>query len=165
MATNETRNGERWDRPAEEAEAIVGEPPKSYRERNFHDSHGEGTPDIGQENRSWLATRGRDLRKVVSVERIRDENPRAYVGIMRATDDDTKTRILRTIVARQGTVTYDDLDGFVPDVTTRTIKTKVAELRDHDVLDVGEGRPAAIGFVDEDAALLVEDTLARLDRA
>jgi len=165
MATNETQDGERWNRPEGEADAVVGEPPRSYRETNFHDSHGVPPEGLSQENRSWLATRSRDLDRVVSVERIRDENPRAYVGVMRATDDDTKTRILRTIAVRHGSVTYDDLDDFVPDVTTRTIKTKVADLRDHDVLDVGEGRPAAIGFVDEDVALLVEDTLARLDRA
>lgn len=163
MGTNQARGDERWDRPKGEAEAVVGESSRPYRERDFHDSHGVRAEAIGQENLSWLATRDKDLRKVVSVERIRDENPRAYVGIMRSTDDDTKTRILRTIVARQGTVTYGDLDEFVPDVTTRTIKSKVAELRDHDVLDVGDGRPAAIGFRNDDVALLVEDTLSRLE--
>lgn len=165
MATNETNDRDTWNRPPGEADAIVGDPPTPYRERNFHDSHGVDTATLSQENRSWLATRDRDLDLVVAVERIRDENPRAYAAIMRSTADDTKTRILRTILVRQGTATYDDLDDFVGGVTTRTIKTKVAELRDEDVLDVGEGRPAAIGFVDRDVALLAEDALARLDRA
>lgn len=162
MSSNETPERPP-ERPPEEAEAVVADPPRSYRENNFHDSHGVASTDLSQENRSWLATRGKNLDRVVAVERIRDEYPRAYVGLMRATDDDTKVRILRTIVARHGTVTYGDLEDFVGDVTTRTIKTKVADLRDHEVLDVGEGRPAAIGFKHEDVALLAEDTLARLD--
>lgn len=134
-------------------------------ETNFHDSHVRPRPYedlIGYANLSWLATRSKDLRSIVDVERIRDENGDAYAALMRSTADYTKVRILRLAVA-YGTVTYADLDSATPDVSERTVKSKVAELRDEGVLDVGEGRPAAIGFVDEDVALLASDVLAYLD--
>lgn len=136
-------------------------------ETDFHDSHvppqGETPYDkIGYANLSWLATRSKSIRNVVDVARIRDENGDVYAALMRSTADYTKVRILR-YVGFHGTATYTELDDVTPDVSERTVKSKVAGLRDDGVFDVGEGRPAAIGFVDEDVALLASDVLAYLD--
>lgn len=157
------------ERPIEEAYACVGAPVPTVAndETDFHVSHSEGRTgadhDIGQANRSWLETQDKTLRHVVSVERIRDENDDVYAGLIRSVADYTKARVLRTVLMKHGTVTYADLTDAIGDVTERTIKTKVAELRDEGVLDVGNGRPAAISLPDDDVALLVEDTLAYLD--
>lgn len=131
-----------------------------YNETEFHDSPYD---QLGHRNLSWLATTSTDISTIVDVARIRHEKRQVYAAIMKATADYTKTRILRFVIMRFGTVTYDDLDGVIHDKSKRTVKSKVAELRDDGVLSVGDGRPAAIGFVDDDVALLCEDVLSFIE--
>jgi DNA-binding transcriptional ArsR family regulator len=150
------------DRYADEEARAVTRPnyQSGYTERNFPDSHGVA---LAPENEAWVDTQDRDVDAVVAVERIRDENPGAYRCLMRSTADGVTVRVLRALVAVGGVTTYDDLVSYIGDVTRRTVRSKVADLRDGGVVDVGDGRPAAISFVDDDVALLAEDTLARLE--
>lgn len=150
------------DRFVEEEARAVTRPTyqAGYTERDFPDSH--GVP-LAPENEAWVATQERDVDTVVAVARIRDENPDAFRCLMRSTADSVTVRVLRALVAVGGVTTYDDLVTYIGDVTRRTVRSKVADLRDGNVVDVGEGRPAAVGFRDDDVALLAEDTLARLE--
>lgn len=124
------------------------------------DSHVE----LSRHARDHLAREGVTADAVVKMDLIRARNPRLYREIQRASFDDVSLEVLRVLVANSGTTTYRELDLLIDVAADRTIRRRVWELRDADVVRV-DGRPANIRFTSEVAELLASDVVEMEERA
>lgn len=148
------------DRPDEEAFAVTGGPrpePRKH-ETDFHGSHGGG-----QSLRETVQIDGDEwaVETVVEVEKLRRRYSTRFRILMEAIGEPTRRAVLACLVQRRGATTYDDLAEWTSK-TKRTVKNHVHSLRDENVLQVEDGRPAAISFRNDELRLLASDVLSFL---
>ena len=125
--------------------------------KNWPDNHVE----VSRESVEWLARTATDADNVLRLQRVREEHPDVLAAVWKAALDPTARSVLATLIATDG-ATYADLAEWVPRAGKRTLKRKVATLRDADVL-ASQGRPAVHHFASPAAELLTEDVLALTD--
>jgi len=148
------------DRPDEEAFAVAGDPraDRSNHETDFHGSHGEGLSrreTVQIDGDEWAVD------TVVEVEKLRRRYSRRFRILMEAIGEPTRRAVLACLVQRRTGTTYDDLAEWTSK-TKRTVKNHVHALRDENVLQVEDGRPAAISFRNDELRLLASDVLSFL---
>jgi len=154
------RGGGYEDRPDEEAFAVTGGPrpePRKH-ETDFHGSHGGGSrlrETVQIDGDEWA------VETVVEVEKLRRRYSTRFRILMEAIGEPTRRAVLACLVQRRGATTYDDLAEWTSK-TKRTVKNHVHALRDEDVLQVEDGRPAAISFENDELRLLASDVLSFL---
>ena len=154
------RGSRHEDRPDREAFAVTGGPrpdPRKH-ETDFHGSHGGGSrlrETVQIDGDEWAVD------TVVEVEKLRRRYSRRFRILMEAIGEPTRRAVLVCLVDRRGGTTYDDLAEWTSK-TKRTVKNHVHTLRDEDVLQVEDGRPAAISFRNDDLRLLASDVLSFL---
>lgn len=145
-------------RPDGEAFAVAGDPraDRSNHETDFHGSHGGGSrlrETVQIDGDEWA------VETVVEVEKLRRRYSRRFRILMEAIGEPTRRAVLACLVQRRGGTTYDDLAEWTSK-TKRTVKNHVHALRDEDVLQVEDGRPAAISFRSDEIRLLASDVLS-----
>jgi len=148
------------DRPDEEAFEVAGrsQPDPRNHETDFHDSHGGGSrrrETVQIDGDKWAVD------TVVEVETLRRRYSRRFRILMEAIGEPTRRAVIACLVARRGGTTYDDLAEWTSK-TKRTVKNHVHALDDEDVLQIENGRPAAISFRNDDLRLLASDVLSFL---
>lgn len=148
------------DRPDEEAFVVAGDPraDRSNHETDFHGSHGgESRPreTVEIDGDEWAVD------TVVEVEKLRRRYSTRFRILMEAIGEPTRRAVLACLVQRRTGTTYDDLAEWTSK-TKRTVKNHVHALRDEDVLQVEDGRPAAISFRNDELRLLASDVLSFL---
>ena len=124
------------------------------RERSFPDRYVVGDREL----REWLEGEDMDVEEIISVERLRRENPKTWVKVAASCQDQTTRAVLFGLVEEPGMATYDDLTEYTC-CTRRTLRKHVYDLRDEGLVKVVDGRPAFIGFPDEATKLLVTEAL------
>lgn len=143
-------------RPVEEAEAVAGEPARNH-ETSFHVSpvgRGSRRDTVRIAGEEWA------VETVVEVERLRRVYKDEYRELMVAMGEPTRRGIVAALLDASPR-TYAELDEWT-DKTTRTVKTHVSALSDAGIVEVGDGKPAAISFENEDLRLLSSDVLSFL---
>lgn len=110
-------------------------------------------------NREFLDGANTTADQLATVERLRHAHPERWANIVGACSDTATRGVLAGLTSEDGTATYDALSGYVP-ASRRTVRRRVYDLRDEDILRVEDGHPAVVMFVDESAAILTEDALS-----
>lgn len=116
--------------------------------------------ELSRENEEWLDRVDHSLDAVVEVERLRRTYKERYFQLLSSMADRVDRAILTTTVT-YNTTTYNEVQQYT-DSSKRTVKNHVWDLRDANILHVGNGRPAAITFVNGNIQLLAEDVLSYL---
>lgn len=114
---------------------------------------------LSEDNTRWVAQQDRDVDSVVRIERIRKENPDLTLAIAEAVRDDQHRAVLMALAQGAGAETYDGIEPFMR-CSRRTLKRRVRELEDMDIVTVDNSKPAVISYPSEPIELLVEDTLS-----
>lgn len=115
--------------------------------------------DLCRDNLDWLATNDATVDHIVRIERLRRENPRIWIELASACQDQTRRGVIAALVHNDGDAPYDALMEYTS-CTRRTIQNHVYALRDAAVLDVVDGRPATVTFASDAVELLATDTLS-----
>lgn len=130
------------------------DPLQRFHEGNVHESH----PELSRDNANWLATRDHGVDALVRMERLRHENADAYLSLTAAMTDDKLRPVLIGLCQEGGTATYDALENYTT-VSRRTLKGRVYDLQDADVLAVDDTRPAVIHFPNDAVDALAKDVV------
>lgn len=143
-------------------EAITGESRVSER---YHDRNCLDSPvgQLSRDNLIWLSERTENLDTIVRLVRVFRENPDRVAAIMAAVNTPVKVKVLKALQAQNGSATYDDLTNYISGVSRKTVKRRVWELRDADVVEVGDGKPAVISWTFPADELIVPEILSYAD--
>lgn len=151
----------RVQRPVEEANAVTGEPNRErYHETDFHDSPPSRSRRYREPLQGRVQIAGEEwaVETVVEVERLRRTYRDEFRVLMEAVGVPTRRGVLAALLDASPR-TYRELDEWTG-TTTRTVKTHVHALRDEDILEVEDGRPATVAFLNDDLRLLSSDVLS-----
>lgn len=128
----------------------------------YHDEicHGSPLESLSESNAKWLATKDAGVNAVVSVQRVRQENPTVSLAVAEAVNDPDLRPIVMAVAQGGGVTTYDDIERLTT-ASRRTVKRRVRTLRDKGVLDVdATAKPAAIHVPNDPTDLLIQDALS-----
>lgn len=126
-------------------------------ERPFPPTRGDSR--LSRRNREWLAENNHDLDHLVTVERLRRENPGEFALLASAVRDDNRRPIVAAVVHYGGSATYDDIETYTS-CTRRTVRNHAYALRDAGVLELENSRVTVAAFKTETLAVLAEDILS-----
>jgi len=130
-----------------------------------------GTPlptvPLSDENEAWLQGRAVDLDRLVTVERLRHEQPDLVRSVHEiAAEGGTRARILR-FLALQGesaTCGYDELTAVV-DIARRTVRYHAEALDEAGLVDrTSLGPSTAVEFTSAEAYVIASDILGLYER-
>ena len=125
-------------------------------ETEFHGDHVPGWYHVPVE----VDGETRSVGVIAETEYLRRQYATEYAILMSSLGETPRRGIIACLVKRGGG-TYDDLTEWTT-TTKRTVKNHVHALRNENVLQVEDGRPAAISFRNDDLRLLASDVLSFL---
>lgn len=126
-------------------------------EKPFPPTYGVG--GLSDANREWLEEHGHDLDHLVTLERLRRENPGEFALLASAVRDDNRRPVVAAVVHHGGSATYDDIEAYTS-CTRRTVRNHAYHLRDNGVLELENSRVTVASFKTETLAVLAEDILS-----
>jgi DNA-binding transcriptional ArsR family regulator len=97
---------------------------------------------------------------LAEVEYLRRQYGGEYASLMACMGDETRSKIVKCLV-RQGTATYDEINEWTP-TARRTVKNHVYQLEEDEIVEIIDGRPVLVSFLNDDLRLLASDVLSFL---
>ena len=108
-------------------------------------------------NQEWLRENGIDVNTIITLYRMRQENPEIYENALRCASDRNTLKIMKALSLSRKPLTYSELRDFTA-TTERTVRSKVKRLETDGIVIRSRSKPVNVSF-SEIGEIIVKDIL------
>lgn len=148
----------REDYDREIAEAVAG-PEEPTMSTAVAEGGPSGVLPVCAENRKWLDGHESGADNLLTMQRLREENPRAVFALTNAVQKDTQRKILAALTLGLCGSTYEELDKYLT-VSKRTQRKHVKKLEENGIVERVDSRSTAISFVSNEMEVLAAEMVS-----